>query len=238
MNRLQFATLYTCTFMSHIVGVAGLVIGYISNANVKNKENISVYILIAVTIVSFFVFISFYTFLYDEHYKYIKKQIKMIRRARKSIIIVMHSLSNEDKNRLYKNFDEELEIAVKRLKNDSGEEEHQNKDNVRVLTYKGKEVEKGRVEGARQINEKQIPIRFLDCVEDYDCRFIVVDQRYIAFSVHKMHMLGLSKKYVYIESENLAKNLTRDFDEMWYNKNTKSYEECFGTTKDIEEIAL
>ena len=198
--------------MGYVTGFFGLVIGYLSMGD-GNNGNICLTILSFVIIVGIVAFVSLYTFLYNKQFKYINKQIELIQSASESIIIVMHSLSSENKKKLYKIFDEELEKAVKRL---------DKKDGVRVLTYK--ENDKERAEGARQINEKDIPIRFHYSVKNDDCRFIVVDEKRVAFSNRKVHMIGLSKEFVYIESESLARMLTEKFNYLW--KEAETYKKC------------
>lgn len=185
-----------------IATIVGPILSLLPLLHSENLKFVCCIVVISVIFIAIVVFVE-YLFIYDRQFKYINKQIQMIKAAKESIYIIMRSLTNEESKgrNLCKKFDEELERAVKR------------KVKVKIITSEVPELD--RFVGATQIYCRGIPIGFLEGIETTDCRYIVVDERMIAFSQEELYEEGLSKKCQYIISKDLGKIMVNSFENLW-----------------------
>lgn len=139
---------------------------------------------------------------------YVDKQIHEIESAEKSVLLSIHSLSDENKKEQYKMFNKALSDAQAR-----GVE-------VKVLAPCGRE----RAIGAYQLNHHYyIEMRFAKQLELEDLRFILVDGERVVFSQQEVPNTGLSSKFKDVQGKELCRILTEYFDGIWGDCHTLNY---------------
>ena len=140
---------------------------------------------------------------------YIDKQIHEIENAKKSILLSIHSLSDENKKKQYKKFNVVLRAAKERGVD------------VKVLAPCGRE----RAIGAYQLSEIYgIEMRFANQLEIEDLRFICVDNERVVFSQQKVPNKGLSAKFSEVHGNEICKMLGKYFKKVWKDSATLDYE--------------
>ncbi len=162
-----------------------------------------------------------------EQYKglYVESQIELIKEAKESIRLIIHSLSDENEKKAYLDFDNALSDARARGVD------------VKILAPDGI----SRACGAYQLKEKhKLKIRFSHKLEAEDLRFLSTDKKNTIFSQQeKGHVNRLSSRYCKVVSHELGKEMYRLFDDIWENCNTKKYEtyikECI---KELPQCSL
>lgn len=139
---------------------------------------------------------------------YVDKQICEIEKAKKSVLVSMHSLSDENKKKQYKRFNKALFDAQER------------NVEVKVLAPCGIE----RVKGAVQLNEiYHIEMRFANQLECEDLRFILVDGERAVFSQQKVPNTGLSSKFSEVQGKELGQMLKKYYMNVWTDEHTLDY---------------
>lgn len=234
-QKLYYAVTESLEHIALVIGMISMVISFISLLSGKySATSVSIVIIVAVIMLLgvFVITIGYHYRKYDSQFKYVYKQIKMIKKAKESILVVMKSLNAEydekapvdnrtDERKMYKRFDEELEKALKRK---SGKTQM----DIRIITgIDATGDEKiDRIKGAEQIKERGIQIKFSKEVDNGDIRFIVVDNNKVAFSQKKKQSEHLSKEFSYVEGHVLGGILTSYFDKLWDDAMT--YEKFIG----------
>lgn len=219
-QKLYYAVTESLEYIALVIGMISMVISFISLLS-GNYSAMSVSIVIIVAVIMllgvFVITIGYHYRKYDVQFKYVYKQIEMIKNANESILVVMKSLNAEydekepvndrtEERKMYKQFDEELEKALKRK---SGK----NQMDIRIIT--GVALNDDRKKGAEQINDRGIKIGFSKEVDSGDIRFIVVDKNKVAFSQKKEQTEHLSKEFSYVEGHVVGEILTDYFNVLW-----------------------
>lgn len=150
---------------------------------------------------------------------YVDKQIYEIQNAKKSVLVSIHSLSDENKKKQYKRFNEALATAQERGVD------------VKVLAPCGIE----RSIGAYQLSEHyHIEMRFANQLEVEDLRFLLVDDERAVFSQQNTPNIGLSAKFSEVHSRELGKTLRKYYEDVWNDEYTLNYSQFL--IKSIREI--
>lgn len=222
-TKLIYAIRKSLEVIALVIGIISMFTGFVSLVKERTvgKDFIAVVISALVLFGLSAITIGYYYRKYDSQFKYVYKQIKMIKKAKESILVVMKSLNAEydeqapvdnrtEERKMYKRFDEELEKALKRK---SGKTQM----DIRIITGIEATGDKkiDRIKGAEQIKERGIPIKFSEEVDNGDIRFIVVDNNKVAFSQKKEQSEHLSKEFSYVEGHVLGGILTSYFDKLW-----------------------
>jgi len=174
-----------------------------------------IFSVLLILLVSFFPFIfviyAVKTFLFQP--LYVDAQIKAAETSTKKIYLSIHSLTPANQKH-----------KKATILNETLKKARQRGVDVKLLAPGGFD----RAEGAYIVSEEyKLEIRFAKFLEDQDLRFIIMDNDTVIISYQKIPtpMTKLSRKFAIIKSERLNKLLTNEFNNIWNNEKTLTYEQ-------------